>query len=83
MKDIQHLKNKHAKDKKRSKLVHELTSYNSMTTFNSMRNKRHMGTAEWCFSTTEYQEWVNANKAAVLHITGKSRSSFIRGTSSF
>ncbi|KAF5707436.1 heterokaryon incompatibility protein het-E-1 [Fusarium mundagurra] len=71
MKDIQHLKNKHAKDKKRSKLVHELTSYNSMTTFNDMRNKRHMGTAEWCFSTTEYQEWVNANKTAVLHITGK------------
>ncbi|KAF5972509.1 heterokaryon incompatibility protein het-E-1 [Fusarium coicis] len=71
MKDMQHLKNKHAKDKKRSKLVYELTSYNSMTTFNSMRNKRHMGTAEWCFSTTEYQEWFNANKAAVLHITGK------------
>ncbi|KAF5643461.1 heterokaryon incompatibility protein het-E-1 [Fusarium tjaetaba] len=71
MKDIQHLKNKHAKDKKRSKLVHELTSYNSLTTFNSMRNKRHMGTAEWCFSTTEYQEWVNANRTAVLHITGK------------
>jgi hypothetical protein len=62
-------------DKKRSKLIHELTSYNFMPTFNSMRNKRHTGTAEWCFHTPEYQEWANANKTAILHITGKSQSS--------
>ncbi|KAF5656984.1 heterokaryon incompatibility protein het-E-1 [Fusarium circinatum] len=71
MKDLQDLKEKHCKDKKRVKLINELTSYNSMPTFNSMRNKRHMGTAEWCFHTPEYQGWANANKSAILHITGK------------
>ncbi|KAF5560434.1 heterokaryon incompatibility protein het-E-1, partial [Fusarium phyllophilum] len=71
MKDLQDLKEQHSKDKKRVKLINELTSYNFMPTFNSMRNKRHMGTAEWCFRTTEYREWANANKSAVLHITGK------------
>ncbi|KAF5243563.1 hypothetical protein FANTH_8142 [Fusarium anthophilum] len=72
MKDLQDLKEKHCKDKKRVKLINELTSYNFMPTFNSMRNKRHIGTAEWCFDTPEYREWVNTNKSAVLHITGKS-----------
>ncbi|KAI1046642.1 hypothetical protein LB505_011206 [Fusarium chuoi] len=43
-----------------------------MPTFNSMRNKRHIGTAEWCFDTPEYRGWANGNKSAVLHITGKS-----------
>ncbi|KAH7196037.1 hypothetical protein DER44DRAFT_733185 [Fusarium oxysporum] len=71
MKDLQDLKEKHGRDKKRSRLINELASYNFMPTFNSMRNKRHMGTAEWCFHTPEYQEWANANKTAVLHITGK------------
>ncbi|KAK2674239.1 hypothetical protein RAB80_009223 [Fusarium oxysporum f. sp. vasinfectum] len=71
MKDLQDLKEKHGRDKKRSRLINELASYNFMPTFNSMRNKRHMGTAEWCFHTPEYQEWANANKKAVLHITGK------------
>ncbi|EWY83296.1 hypothetical protein FOYG_13134 [Fusarium oxysporum NRRL 32931] len=71
MKDLQDLKEKHGRDKKRSTLINELASYNFMPTFNSMRNKRHMGTAEWCFHTPEYQEWANANKTAVLHITGK------------
>ncbi|KAG5752155.1 hypothetical protein H9Q70_005209 [Fusarium xylarioides] len=71
MKDLQDLKEQHSKDKKRVRLINELTSYNFMPTFNSMRNKRHMGTAEWCFRTTEYREWANANKSAVLHITGK------------
>lgn len=61
-------------DKKRSTLINELASYNFMPTFNSMRHKRHMGTAEWCFHTPEYREWANANKTAVLHITGKSES---------
>ncbi|EXA35677.1 hypothetical protein FOVG_12834 [Fusarium oxysporum f. sp. pisi HDV247] len=71
MKDLQDIKEKHGRDKKRSRLINELASYNFMQTFNSMRNKRHMGTAEWCFHTPEYQEWANANKTAVLHITGK------------
>ncbi|KAL5586047.1 hypothetical protein FOBRF1_015917 [Fusarium oxysporum] len=71
MKDLQDLKEKHGRDKKRSRLINELASYNFMQTFNSTRNKRHMGTAEWCFHTPEYQEWANANKTAVLHITGK------------
>ncbi|EMT71593.1 Vegetative incompatibility protein HET-E-1 [Fusarium odoratissimum] len=71
MKDLQDLKEKYGRDKKRSRLINELASYNFMPTFNSMRNKRHMGTAEWCFHTPEYQEWANANKTAVLHITGK------------
>ncbi|KAI7759749.1 hypothetical protein LZL87_009072 [Fusarium oxysporum] len=74
MKDLQDVKKKHGRDKKRSRLINELTSYNFMPTFNSMRNKRHMGTAEWCFLTTEYQEWANANKTAVLHITGKTKN---------
>ncbi|KAF4441383.1 hypothetical protein FACUT_2691 [Fusarium acutatum] len=73
MKDLQDLKEKHGRDKKRGRLINELTSYNFMPTFNSMRNKRHMGTAEWCFHTPEYQEWVNASKTAILHITGKKR----------
>ncbi|KAL7766783.1 hypothetical protein ACKLNR_004699 [Fusarium oxysporum f. sp. zingiberi] len=46
MKDLQDLKEKHGRDKKRSRLINELASYNFMPTFNSMRNKRHMGTAE-------------------------------------
>ncbi|KAF5964990.1 vegetative incompatibility protein het-E-1 [Fusarium bulbicola] len=71
MKDLQDLKEKHCKDKKKVKLINELTSYNSMPTLNSMRNKRHMGTAEWCFHTPEYKGWANANKSAILHITGK------------
>ncbi|KAF5602530.1 hypothetical protein FPCIR_1871 [Fusarium pseudocircinatum] len=73
MKDLQDLKEKHAKVeyKKRITLINELTSYNFMPTFNSMRNKRHMGTAEWCFHTTEYKAWANAKESAVLHITGK------------
>ncbi|KAF5620228.1 heterokaryon incompatibility protein het-E-1 [Fusarium sp. NRRL 52700] len=71
MKDLQDLKEKHCKDKKRLRIINELTSYNFMPTFNSMRNKRYMGTAEWCFHTPEYREWANANKSAVLHITGK------------
>ncbi|KAF5558973.1 heterokaryon incompatibility protein het-E-1 [Fusarium mexicanum] len=71
MKDLQDLKEKHCKDKKRVKLINELTSYSSMPTFNNMRNKRHMGTAEWCFHTPEYKGWANDNKSAILHITGK------------
>ncbi|KAJ4051032.1 hypothetical protein NW756_003822 [Fusarium oxysporum] len=71
MKDLQDIKEKHGRDKKRSRLINELASYNFMQTFNSMRKKRHMGTAEWCFHTPEYQEWANANKTAVFHITGK------------
>ncbi|KAF5566592.1 hypothetical protein FNAPI_1052 [Fusarium napiforme] len=71
MKDLQDLKEKHSRDKKRSGLINELTSYNFMPTFNSMRNKRHMGTAEWCFDTPQYQEWADASKTAILHITGK------------
>ncbi|KLP17196.1 Uncharacterized protein LW94_2496 [Fusarium fujikuroi] len=54
MKDLQDLKEKHGRDKKRRRLINELTSYNFMPTFNSTRNKRHMGTAEWCFLTPEY-----------------------------
>ncbi|SCV48309.1 uncharacterized protein FFB14_10312 [Fusarium fujikuroi] len=71
MKDLQDLKEKHGRDKKRRRLINELTSYNFMPTFNSTRNKRHMGTAEWCFLSPEYQDWVNARKSVVLHITGK------------
>ncbi|QGI70367.1 hypothetical protein CEK26_002700 [Fusarium fujikuroi] len=71
MKDLQDLKEKHGRDKKRRRLINELTSYNFMPTFNSTRNKRHMGTAEWCFLTPEYQDWINARKTVVLHITGK------------
>ncbi|KAH7153876.1 hypothetical protein DER46DRAFT_637977 [Fusarium sp. MPI-SDFR-AT-0072] len=84
MKDLQDVKKKHGRDKKRSRLINELTSYNFMPTFNSMRNKRHMGTAEWCFLTPEYQEWANANKTAVIHIAGKSESrvTTVRNTSS-
>ncbi|ENH75580.1 hypothetical protein FOC1_g10005554 [Fusarium oxysporum f. sp. cubense race 1] len=47
MKDLQDIKEKHGRDKKRSRLINELASYNFMPTFNSMRNKRRISTAEY------------------------------------
>ncbi|KAF4343584.1 heterokaryon incompatibility protein het-E-1 [Fusarium beomiforme] len=71
IKDLQDLKEKQARDQRRRGIIRELSSYNFMPTFNNMRNKRHIGTAEWCFQTQQYQEWVEAKKSAILHITGK------------
>ncbi|KAJ4254506.1 hypothetical protein NW762_010105 [Fusarium torreyae] len=73
MKAMQTHRKKSATEQKRHRLLRELSSYNFTSTFNSMRNKRHLGTAEWIFETSEFEEWRTTDEPiASLHITGKS-----------
>ncbi|KAM0542202.1 hypothetical protein ACHAPJ_012894 [Fusarium lateritium] len=72
MKAMQTHRKKSATEQKRHRLLRELSSYNFTSTFNSTRNKRHLGTAEWIFETSEFEEWrTNKRPIASLHITGK------------
>jgi len=64
-------KNKTATEQQRRRLLQELCSFNFMSNFNNQRNKRHLGTAEWVFQTSEYQQWITGQGTPVLHITGK------------
>lgn len=64
-------KSKNATEQQRWRLLRELSSFNFTSTFNSQRNKRHLGTAEWIFQTSEYEEWSTGQDTLVLHITGK------------
>ncbi|CAM1508964.1 Fc.00g027030.m01.CDS01 [Cosmosporella sp. VM-42] len=60
-----------AAEQKWQRLLNDLSSYNYSTAFGNARNKRHVGTAEWIFSSQEFQHWYNDHQSAVLHITGK------------
>ncbi|KAF5688668.1 hypothetical protein FDENT_4753 [Fusarium denticulatum] len=60
-----------ALEKKRRRLLEDLSSFNFTSAFNSTRNKRHIGTAKWVFDTSEFQQWVKTNGPPVLHVTGK------------
>ncbi|KAF5581800.1 hypothetical protein FPCIR_9908 [Fusarium pseudocircinatum] len=60
-----------ALEQKRRRLLEDLSSFNFTSAFNSTRNKRHIGTAEWVFDTPEFQQWVKTNGPPVLHVTGK------------
>ncbi|KAH7124811.1 hypothetical protein B0J13DRAFT_565659 [Dactylonectria estremocensis] len=62
---------KRESNRQQHRLLKAVSSYNYTTAFNTARNKRHNGTAEWVFSTDEFRDWYESDQSAVLHITGK------------
>ncbi|KAF4435897.1 hypothetical protein F53441_13405 [Fusarium austroafricanum] len=58
-------------EQKRRRFLEDLSSFNFTSAFNSTRNKRHLGTAEWVFETEQFQEWEKHDRPSVLHVTGK------------
>ncbi|KAF5242198.1 hypothetical protein FANTH_8830 [Fusarium anthophilum] len=60
-----------ALEEKRRRLLEDLSTFNFTSAFNSTRNKRHIGTANWVFDTPEFQQWIKIKGPSVLHVTGK------------
>ncbi|KAG5661908.1 hypothetical protein KAF25_004147 [Fusarium avenaceum] len=58
-------------DRRRYRLLQELSSYNFAAALNIVRTKRHLGTAQWIFETQEFKKWTLLNNSAFLHVTGK------------
>lgn len=59
-------------ERKWNSLLRWLSSYDHGTAFNHARGKIHRGTAEWIFSTSEFQDWNESTGSRVLNISGKS-----------
>ncbi|CAJ0550061.1 Ff.00g099910.m01.CDS01 [Fusarium sp. VM40] len=58
-------------DQRRCRLLQELSSYNFAAALNTIRIKRHLGTAQWIFETQEFKKWMLLDNSAFLHVTGK------------
>lgn len=54
-------------------LLEDLSNYDYTAAFKSARSKRHNGTAEWVFSTAEFESWYGKDASAVHHLVGKSK----------
>ncbi|KAE9576603.1 hypothetical protein CGMCC3_g7353 [Colletotrichum fructicola] len=59
------------KQRKWNSLLLRLSSYDYSSAFNHARGKMHRGTAEWIFSTAEFQEWRESAGSSVLNVSGK------------
>ncbi|KAF4875296.1 Vegetative incompatibility protein HET-E-1 [Colletotrichum siamense] len=64
-------KGKHMLKQKWNSLLLKLSSYDHESAFNHARDKIHRGTAEWIFSTSEFQDWYESVDSCVLNISGK------------
>lgn len=61
-------------ERKWNSLLLKLSSYDHGSAFNHARSKIHRGTAEWIFSTSDFQDWYESTDSSVLNISGKSKS---------
>ncbi|KAH9234423.1 hypothetical protein K456DRAFT_1738261 [Colletotrichum gloeosporioides 23] len=59
------------KQRKWSSLLLRLSSYKQETAFNNALGEMHRGTAEWIFSTRQFQDWFECADSSVLNISGK------------
>ncbi|KAK1842752.1 nacht domain protein [Colletotrichum chrysophilum] len=57
--------------RKWSSLLLKLSSYDYELAFSHARGKIHRETAEWIFSTSEFQDWYESIDSRVLNISGK------------
>ncbi|KAF0322340.1 hypothetical protein GQ607_010421 [Colletotrichum asianum] len=59
------------KQRKWSSLLLRLSSYKHETAFNNALGEKHRGTAEWIFSTRQFQDWLESADSSVLNVSGK------------
>ncbi|KAF4924754.1 Vegetative incompatibility protein HET-E-1 [Colletotrichum viniferum] len=52
-------------------LLERLSHYDYAAAFKSARGKRHNGTAEWIFQTSEFESWYGNDASVILHVVGK------------
>ncbi|RYO82406.1 hypothetical protein DL764_009606 [Monosporascus ibericus] len=55
----------------RQLLLDKLSSYDHLSPFREARKKRHCSTAEWIFSTSEFNRWNDATASSLLWCCGK------------
>ncbi|RYP43678.1 hypothetical protein DL768_009779 [Monosporascus sp. mg162] len=63
----------------RQQLLEKLSSYDYLSPFREARKKRHCSTAEWIFSTSEFNRWNDATASSLLWCCGKSKTILTAG----